>query len=140
MFKNVVKTVSGDISILWDSQNKDISIEIEDRESSSLISLITLSAEDFCHAALGRLAKVKCNVGVGELEKVGKKMIIDRLKFEIPKELWQRKEMKEVAEKLAVEKCLEGWKCDLYFDSQDSFFTEDGKQFAQCTIRKWVDK
>jgi hypothetical protein len=140
MFKEIKKEVEGRISILWNSQDKDIKIEIEDTKANSLIATVKLDAVAFCMATLGNLASMKCTIGVGELEKVGKKMLIDKLVFEVPENLFFSADSKDVAAKLAVKECPDGWEPQLYFNSQNSFFTKDGKAFAQCTIRKWVEE
>ena len=32
----------------------------------------------------------------------------------------------------------DGWEAEGYFGSQNSFFTKDGKNWARCTIRRYV--
>lgn len=133
--KGYIMKINGDITILADKDGARI--EIRDRDASVLFVEINLSSQQFCQA-LGRLAHVKCNLNVSGLNKVGKKHENKTFEFELPKnmELWgtDKKIIADYAETITPE----GWKNDRYFNSRDSFFTKDGKDWARCTIRRWV--
>ena len=123
--------IEGQISIRFDKSG--LTIEVYDKNSSITFLEASLNPEDSC-AALGRLFMVPCVLDVKGLDKIGKKHENSTHEFEIP----DRRIDKEVLYKLAVESCPDGWKPDNYFNSQNSFFQKDGKQFARCTIRRWV--
>jgi hypothetical protein len=140
MLKKSDIELDGRISILWNSRDKNIKIEIEDADANTLLARVKLDAETFCEATLANLASIKCLIDVGDINKIGKKMMMDELRFNLP-DTASYGNMREIAEKLAIEKCPEGWEPDLYFGSKDSFsYTKDGKTVAKCIIRKWVDK
>jgi len=126
--------IEGRISILVSSDRIDI--EIEDSLSGESLAEVTLTPEVFC-AALGRLVMNKCDVKTGDLSKVGKKMKVDKFTFPIPEDADYSTE-KEIAKSIAQDNCPEGWEADSYFNSQDSFFNEDGRRWARCTMRKWI--
>lgn len=130
-----MKKLKGKMTIICNTyQNRNIEIEIEDELSSHTFIKLVIKPEDFT-AMLGRLASVEVDMGVCNLDRVGKKMLTDTLEFEMPEVSY--KEEKEVAMKLAKENCPAGWIDSGYFNSQDSFFYRDKKRYARCTIRKW---
>ena len=69
-------------------------------------------------------------------KKLNKKLEHKRFVFKLPPvDGWRDKETaKEIIQKV----CPEGWKPDMGFNSQDSFFSKDGKEYARTTIRRWV--
>ena len=121
-----------------------IEIQIADTHASLRIIDIKMDAGQFC-AAVGRLACCKGTAKVYQsVDKIGLKMEVDRIVFQMPGD-YKEKHRKEFAYSLAVEEvgAMNAnseylWAVDNYFDSQDSFFTEDGKTFARATIRRWV--
>lgn len=131
-----MKELKGNITILGNDDG--VYIEIKDKVSSIRIVKIKMSPEDFCQAALGRLANTRCSMEVGELMKVGKKMINKSFDVALPPEAGIREE--EIAKELTIKYCPEGWEPDLYFNSQGSFFKKDGINYARSTIRTWVDE
>lgn len=116
----------------------NVTIEVEDSDASIRFLKLEITPKDFC-AALGRLynSKVK-KAKVCGLKYLGKKMEHKKFEFEMPKHTWSNRE--KLAEITAIEKCPNEWEPDLYFNSQDSFFQKDGKEYAKTTIRRWVDK
>lgn len=131
------KKLEGRISILGD--DRGVEITIEDHVSSEPIARVTMTPEMFVRCAMGRLACATCEVEVGELSRIGKKMEVSKFTFPVPDMEYGKR--KETAAKLALTHCPEGWFPDLYFSSQDSFFrTLDGKEMARCTMRRWVDE
>ena len=112
-------------------------IKIHDNDASITFARIKLTPIQLAQA-LGRLGYTECEIEVHLLDKVGKKMEHKTIEFELPETntLFRNKDM---AEKVCVEYCPEGWVPDLYFGSQGSFFTKDGKQYARTTIRRWIN-
>lgn len=109
-------------------------IEIRDNVSNQAFVEVTLTAKQLCQA-LSRLMHTPCKIETHCLERIGTKMLMDKLEFEMPKHDYKNR--KEVAEKEGARLCPEGWTPDLYFGSQHSFWSRDGKEYAVTTIRKW---
>jgi hypothetical protein len=127
--------VKGSITLLVNQEGTTITIR--DKESSLNLCEVTLTPQQLS-AALSRLAHTPCELEIFEksFEHVGKKLETDRLEFEIPVGFIRAN--KELVNKLALEATPEGWVPDLYFNSQNSFFTRDGKNYAMCVVRRWV--
>ena len=128
-----MKLKDGSISFLVGQDST--TIEIHDSIASVTLARVTLTPKQLSQA-LSRLAYTHCDVEVNNLDKVGKKMINKKFEFELPNFTWG--ESKQCAIKTIKDVCPEGWKADNYFNSQDSFFNKDGKQYARVTIRKWI--
>jgi len=109
-------------------------IELRDNDASVVFAKVEMNTKQLAQA-LSRLGYTTCKIEVQGLDKLGKKMEIDKLVFEIPDDWYNEKEL---AMTLVKEKCPEGWTPDLYFNSQNSFFIKDGVRFARTTIRRWV--
>lgn len=125
--------INGNLSILVSKECTRI--EIKDSDAGTRFLSIKLDPETFC-ALLGRLAEVPVELNIKELNKVGKKMEIDRLEFYMPPHNYENRN--DVAVMEAKKACHDGWVADEYFNSRDSFFNKDGKDMARCTIRRWV--
>lgn len=112
-------------------------IEIHDRSAGVMFVRIELTPEQLS-SALSRLAWTPCEkMEVFGLDKLGKTREVNVLVFEVPEgSEWNKR--KEIAIKEAERVCPEGWTVDKYFGSKDSFFTKDGKPYAQTFIRRWV--
>jgi len=124
------------VTILGDCDG--VTITIKDRTSNTDFVEVKLTPEQFCQAALGRLMITECEGRVRNLDHVGLKHENKSHEFEIPENLSYGEERKEIVRKLSIETCPEGWQPDNYFESQNSFFKKDGKEYARCTIRRWV--
>jgi len=110
-------------------------IELHDNEASTTFAVVTLSPKQLSQA-LGRLGYTECKIEVANLDIVGKKMEHEKFEFEVPKDpSWRNKDL---VRQTALRACPEGWKPDLSFSSQGSFFKKDGKDYARTTIRRWV--
>ena len=120
------------------SASDNVFIEVQDEASRIRIIKLEVDPVQFTKA-LARLSNVPCiNAETGPLDRVGKKH--ECKDFEFPFE--DKGDWKTRKERAAVESkrlCPEGWISDGYFGSQGSFFTKDGKSYARCTIRRWVD-
>ena len=120
----------GKISILFSEHG--LRIDIRDDVSSTMFAQIHLNQKQACQA-LSRLASTECEIETFGLDRVGKKMEMDRLSFPVPDR------DKETAKKLVHRHCPDGWTPDLHFNSQDSFSGYDDNIAAHCTIRRWVE-
>lgn len=130
-----MKELKGNITIYIDGDGARI--EIGDTNASSVIMKIEMSAKDFL-AALGRQAYLPIDMKVYNLDRIGKVHEHRNFEFEMPEKSDFMRD-KETAERIASEKCPEGWTPDLHFSSQNSFFKKDGKNYARCIIRRYVD-
>jgi hypothetical protein len=127
-----MKIKDGRVSILVGEDGA--SIEIKDGASRVTFVKLYMSPKEFM-AALGRLVYCKADIEVFELDKVGKEIETDTMIFEMPEYSYSNK--KEIAEAEALRRCPDGWETNARFDSQDSFFTKDGKEYAKTIIRRW---
>lgn len=125
-------TLKANVSILVGSDGA--TIEIRDGLSRIRFVKLTLTPEQLCRA-LSREVEIECEMQVTGLDKVGKKMEMANIEFEMPEE----NRNKELAARLAGEKCPDGWQPDLYFGSKDSFFNRNGKLWGRTIIRRWID-
>jgi hypothetical protein len=122
--------LDGNITILIGRD--ETKIEIRDDKSSIVFACITLSPEQLS-MCLSRQGEVECKLEVQGLDKVGKQIHRQDFTFELPPEAdWRNR--KELAEKLAVELCPEGWQPRLYFGSKDSFCQKDDRIWARIQI------
>jgi len=124
---------SGAITMLF--KDDGVTIEIRDTKSTKLFVEATLNAKEACQM-LSRLANTPCELKTQHLEKVGKKMEMDTLEFEVKDSIYESRI--NTAVKQAKQACPSGWEPDENFSSQGSFFTKDGKEYARTTIRRWV--
>jgi len=134
--------IKGKISIGKTSSNGEnatpIKIELRDTDAVIEFAIIYLSLENYAQVITG-LSHVECDIEVRDLDKVGKVRQQDILVIEMPQETdW--KKQKEIAYEIAKAKCPEGWIASSYFNSQNSFFKKDGKEYAQTQIVRWVEK
>jgi hypothetical protein len=110
-------------------------IELYDEDAATQFAEVTLTPAQLSQA-LSRICNTKCKIEVNGLDHVGKTMKHKTFQFEIP-EKYDYDNKSLIAAKYALKACPEGWESDMYFNSQNSFYKEDGKQFARCTIRRW---
>ena len=131
-----MKLKDGKITLLFSHDGCEI--ELTDWSSTITFAKVKLNQKQTCQA-LSRLCDTSCVIEVNNLDKVGKKRIQEELIIELPKETRWDEEVK-TAKKLAI-KATENteWKPSLSFDSQDSFFTKDGKKYARTRKLKWID-
>jgi hypothetical protein len=118
---------------------EQITLEVHDRTSNLNVCKIEMSAEQLA-SALGRLGYTpvdKLEVST-DFDKLGKTMEMERLVFPLPKgKSWH--DRKKAAIENVFFHCPSGWQPDLYFGSQNSFFTgDDGSEYARTAIRRWV--
>lgn len=114
-------------------------IEVTDDDARVTIVSFTMPPDMFC-SALGRLVGNKVTGQVGDLSRVGLVHESKQLSFEIPDYGYKRKDRIDEIHDLALEACEDGWVPDKYYNSRDSFYTKDGKDYARVTIRRWVPR
>lgn len=129
-----MKLNNGRITILFDHDG--MSIELHDYDASLTFAAIRLTPEQTVKA-FSRLGYTECDIEVKGLDKIGSKMENKHFEFEIPDVGWGSKRT-DTAIRIVQEVCPEGWEPDLYFQSQNSFFSKDGQDFARTIIRRWV--
>lgn len=135
--------LKGKITILINREYTDI--EIEDDVANATFVKVRLTPNQLS-AALGRVGYTPCELQVQGLEKVGKKHENSKFEFLLPNG-WVRDYHNDRTLELSMyaqiildsEKPNEGWIIEPYFNSQDSFFEKDGKKYARCTIRRWIN-
>lgn len=114
--------------------NRDrTTIELHDKSSGQVFAVVTLTPDQLSQA-LSRTSYTDCHTIVANLDTLNKKMENIRYEFEIP----DRRLGKGELTKLCSKSMPVGWISDDLYESQDSFFTRDGKQYARVTIRRWV--
>jgi hypothetical protein len=120
--------------------NDGLHLKIEDDNSGISFLEIYFDEKQTCQL-LSRLANVSCDMEIWDIDKVGKQLEISKISFEIPKNLsyeTKREVAYEKAKEFCLKNCESGWIPDNYFRSQSSFFSEDDKEYARCTIRRWI--
>lgn len=129
------KKIDGSITIIA-SYNDSIRLAIQDKASGITFVDVELTREQFVNAAMNRLGNTELkSVTVYGLDKLGKEQVHKPLAFEITKY-----GSAEEARERVLQACPVGWFPDMGFSSQGTFFGKDGKNYAQTTIRTWVEK
>ena len=130
-----MKLEDGRITILIGQEST--TIELRDNKACTVFAKITLNPEQLS-MALSRLGSVPCDIEINELDRIGKTHENKYLEFPLPKGKSNYDIKKHELLELAAKNCPEGWVSDNYFNSRDSFFTKDGKNYARVTIRRWI--
>lgn len=131
--------MKGKITILI---NRDsTTIELVDDKSGVGFVEITLTAEQLS-SALSRMSMTDCEFITRGLDVIGKQHENKTFEFKIPDTINSNRYRNKSAEKqlsdYADTLLSDGWKADVYFRSQNSFFKKDGENWARCTIRRYV--
>jgi hypothetical protein len=132
--------IKGKITMLIGSEKT--TIEIRDSDAACEIIHIELDPQQLADI-LSRRAHVDCEIGVFNLERIGKTHECKRFEFEISKEAWDLRFRNKLITNTCCLLALEesgnlGWVPDTYYGSKNSFFTKDEKYYAATTIRRWV--
>ena len=114
-----------------------ISITVRDVDAKIAFLEIEIDLDEFTRCITG-LSMAECEMEVYGLQNVGKKREYMDIVFEMPDVDYNKK--LETAIRLAREAAPEGWESSVYFGSQDSFFTKDGKQYARTRASSCVEK
>lgn len=115
-------------------------IELRDRDAGICFAKVKLTPVQLSQA-LSRLSHTDCECEVFGLDKLGKTQEHELFVFEIPKELASSRNAKELVKLASEHLALSGrqdWITTDSFGSQNSFFAKDSKQYARCTIRRWI--
>lgn len=115
-------------------------IEVKDHEAGITFLKIQLDADEYMRV-LSRQAPVECVLDIVGVDKIGKKIEVDRFEFKAFRPIDFHNKIEEYQtqlQELAQSQLKDGWIADRYFGSQDSFFQKDGEQWARATIRRWV--
>lgn len=126
--------IQGKITMLINQEYT--TIQIEDSNAATTFCEVTLTPEQLS-AIFSRLSRVTCEIEINGTERLGKKHECKTFEFEIDQNEADSKEAQYLAFK-ANSLLTDGWNADAYFSSQNSFFKKDNKQYARCTIRRWI--
>ena len=118
-------------------------IEIHDRVSGVMFAEIRLTDEQVVQM-MSRLSFTDCDISVFGLDKIGKKMESASFEFELPDGFQRSKggednNLNRVCWYALRASEFSLWEPQLYFGSQNSFFSKDGKQYARTVVRRWVE-
>ena len=127
--------ISVNVSIIGSGDK--VRIEIKDSLSRCRMIKIELTHEKFCKMILRSMAEEPCEAEIGDLSKVGKRIVSKMLEFELPP--LYGKSRKQVAAETAKSICPDGWDVKDSFTSQGSFFSEGGKEMARCRICRYEE-
>lgn len=108
-------------------------IELTDELSGVKFAEIKLTPDQL-NSALSRLAYTECEMDIRGLDKIGKKHERKKFEFQLPEDMRGYGSLQEVCQN----KLTDGWICEGYFNSQDSFFERNGRKWARCIICRWV--
>jgi len=125
--------LDGNVTMLF-SEN-GLEMTIVDETSRSTLAIIKLNSKQVC-AAMARNARIPCKMEVLNLDKVGKKKLLETYRLQVSEEDYYNKAK---CEELLKGACPDGWLMSTYLGSQSSFVREDGEYFVQTHIYKWVD-
>ena len=114
-----------------------IEVRIKDVTAGVTFVELQISLADFSGCLTG-LSNVDCEMELRGTQNVGRKILRDTLTIELPEGSKYRD--KAAAIKAGEECCPDGWVFDRYFASQNTFYEQDGKSYAQTPMRSWVDK
>ncbi len=117
---------------------KVISIQVEDADAGIRFLELEVPLDNFSECLTG-LSFVECDMKFRGLQNVGKKKERMPVTFQMPDHA-DYSNRKEVAKEIAQDQVPAGWLVSDYFDSQNSFFMKDGKEFARTNAVKWVEK
>lgn len=132
----------GKITISRISSNQEnylpIKITIDDVDAVTQFLEIEMSLENFAECLTG-LAARPCEFKTRGLQNIGKKREMADFTIELPEGTINRRNSEEVATERAEKLCPDGWIVSTYFNSQSSFYRENGKEYARTNIFRWID-
>ena len=134
MKTKTVDTIEMGYAILIDQNGKFVEIELYDNENRRFRIEMSIPIEHFAKA-LSRLVGQRCLVNFYNIDTFNKTAVNETVIFEIEKSA-NRDEAKEKAQ-LYVEP---NEFIDLSFNSQGSFFSKDGKNYAKTYKTKFVER
>ena len=116
-----------------------ISVSVHDEDACIQFLNLQIPFASFAEALTG-LARTPCTMEFMGLQNVGKKREHKELIITLPDGIRWGAKRKDIAISEGKKQCPKGWVMDEYFSRQNSFFTEDGKDFARTSINRWVEK
>lgn len=117
--------------------NNEFSIVIRDDKSRAQFIEIKITAHDLMLALSGR-SDVSMQFNARALDKVGKHVIHKTVIVQLPKDVGYN-ERPKLAKRLAeMEVAGTGWIVSDYFGSKDSYFTNDGQEFARARASAYL--
>jgi hypothetical protein len=127
------------IELHRDSQNK-ITLTIRDNKSRKVFLEAQLTPELIYNILVG-VGGNHCDAELLNWGIVGKTMQCQTLCFPMP-DIGNKygTSLKAIAIVAAREHIPQGWISDNDFNSKNSFYTEDGRQMARVTIRRYVEE
>lgn len=111
-------------------------IEIVDSDANTTIVKVRLTPEQLS-TILARRGYVDCECTIGDLTRIGKKHENKKFEFEITYSK-TKEDLALACNEALFAQGMHEWVSDNYYQSQDSFFSRDGKDYARVTIRRWV--
>ena len=126
--------LQGRITLLIDSD--ETRIEIEDDNANTRFCKIILDPTQTIKL-LSRQASVKCELEVKGIDRIGKTHENKDFEFPVITDTSQGGLMHDCNIALFNDGMNE-WVSDHYYNSQNTLFKKDEKQWARTTIRRWV--
>jgi len=136
MFDGSGKLDSIKMSIYGDRQK--VTVELYDHLSGQTFLRMNCSPAAFVEMFSSRRCHVTVNAEFFHMERVGKLMEMQELKFELPPGT-DYSNREKIALEEAKKHVPEGWTSDGYYGSQNSFRYDGNTYHARTIIRRWVD-
>lgn len=122
------------ITMLINSEYTEIIIH--DSIANILLANVRLTPEQLS-MILSRRGLVDCECETGDLSKIGKIHENKTFEFEI-KYSRSKEDLALACSEALLYKNMSEWEPDNYYQSQDSFFSNEGKDYARVVIHRWV--
>jgi len=119
----------------YGDDKKKILITIKDTSSRIRFCDIEIDYDKFTKCITG-LSEVECDFVTRSLNDVGKTKEQLEMVFKLPTSYYTMGKDRIIF--IAKNKIPSGWSCNLFFNSQDSFFNIDGRKYARTTIYRWI--
>jgi hypothetical protein len=131
---NKMKIEKPKITMLVNSEYTEI--EITDSNSNTTLAHVRLTPVQLS-TILARQGYVDCECTTGDLTRIGKKHKNKKFEFEITYSK-TKEDLALACNEALFAQGMHEWVSDNYYQSQDSFFSKDGKDYARVVIRRWV--
>ena len=109
-------------------------IEITDSDANETIAKVKLTPEQLS-TILSRQGYVNCECSTGDLTRIGKKHENKYFYFEITD---SKEDLTLACNEALFKQGMQEWVPENYYQSQKSFFSKGGKDYARTVIRRWV--
>ena len=111
-------------------------IEIYDADANTTLATVKLTPEQLS-MILSRQGYVECECNTGDLKMIGKKHENKYFEFEIAYTK-SKEDLILACNEALLQQGMHEWESDNYYNSQNSFFSKDGKNYARTVIRRWI--